>query len=268
MSQAADPRQRDDRPDARTEPWDARTYDRAFGYVSALGAPLLDWLDAKAGESIVDLGCGTGDLTAAIAGSGARVRGFDRDEAMIAAARSKHPSIVFEVADAYEATTTEPVDAVFSNAALHWMTRPDDVIRAVRRLLRPGGRFVAELGAGANVRTLIGGLRAVVEEFGLGQPSLPWYFPTPAEHAARLEAGGLEVRRLEYFDRPTPMATGDTAANWWRMFGPSVLAQLPADRVDEILRRTDQRLAPVLAGEDGGWTADYVRLRFVAIRPA
>lgn len=251
---------------ARTQTWDARTYDKAFGYVTALGAPLLEWLDAKAGESIIDLGCGTGDLAARIAETGAAVRGLDRDAAMIAEARSKHPALAFEVADAYDIPAGTSVDAVFSNAALHWMTRPDDVIRAVGKALRPGGRFVAEFGAGANVATLIEGLRTVVDAAGLPRPALPWYFPTPAEHAMRLEAGGFEVRRFEYFARPTPMAEGETAADWWRMFGPSVLAQLPAEQVDEILQRVDEHLAPVLGSEDGNWTADYVRLRFLAIR--
>jgi trans-aconitate methyltransferase len=254
------------RPLTRTQAWDARTYDRTFGYVTALGAPLLDWLNAKAGESIIDLGCGTGDLTARIAATGAAVRGVDRDTAMIAEARAKHPALTFEVADAYDLARHAAVDAVFSNAALHWMTRPDDVIRAVGTALRPGGRFVAEFGAGSNVATLIAGLRATLEAIGLPQPALPWYFPTPAEHAARLEAGGFKVRRLEYFERPTPMAEGETAANWWRMFGPSVLAQLPAERIDEILRMTDERLAPALRGNDGTWIADYVRLRFLAVK--
>lgn len=251
----------------RLQPWDARAYDRAFSYVSVMGGSLIELLEPRAGESIVDLGCGTGDLTARAAESGAHVRGFDRDRSMIAEARSKYPTLTFDVADAHQFSAPEPVDAVLSNAALHWMTRPDEVIASVRRALRPGGRFVAEFGAGANVAALIGGLRAAVAERSLPQPSLPWYFPTPAEHATRLENGGLEVRRLDYFARPTPLQQGDTAAGWWRMFGPSVLEQLPIDSVDAILRRIDALLEPVLVGADGVWSIDYVRLRFVAIRP-
>lgn len=253
---------------SRSQPWDARTYDRAFGYVAAMGAPVLDLLDARPDESILDLGCGTGDLTAKIAATGARVRGLDRDPNMIAEARAKFPGIDFAAADAHDFTVPAPVDAVFSNAALHWMRRPDDVIAAVHRALRPGGRFVAEAGAGANVAAMIDGLRAAVSERGLPQPALPWYFPTPAEHAARLEAGGLEIRQLFYIPRPTPQEPGTTAAGWWRMFGPSVLAQLPSDEVDSILARVDEILAPRIVDNEGIWIVDYVRLRFVAIRPA
>lgn len=251
---------------ARSQPWDARAYDRAFSYVSTMAASLLELLDARAGESILDLGCGTGDLTARVAETGARVRGIDRDAAMIAEARAKFPAIVFDRADAHEFTVPDPVDAVVSNAALHWMTRPDDVIAALARAMRPGGRFVAEFGAGANVAALIDGMRGAVEDLGLRQPALPWYFPTPAEHAARLEAGGFEIRRLDYFPRPTPLLQGETAAGWWRMFGPSVLEQLPPASVDAVLARVDERLAPRAIDEAGAWVIDYVRLRFVAIR--
>lgn len=251
----------------RSQPWNSRDYDRCFGYVSALGTPVVDLLGARVGESILDLGCGTGDLTKLIADTGANVRGVDRDAGMIATARVKYPDLTFDVADAYGLSVAEPVDAVFSNAALHWMTRPDEVIRSVYGVLRPGGRFVAEAGAGANVAILIEGLRAAIDEHGLPQPTLPWYFPSPAEHATRLEAGGFEVRQLEYFHRPTPMGEGDTTADWWRMFGPSVLDQLPAEHVPSVLARVDHLLAPRLLGPDGIWIADHARLRFVAIRP-
>jgi SAM-dependent methyltransferase len=252
----------------RSQKWDADTYDRRFGYVAALGTSALEWLDAQPGETVVDLGCGTGELTARIAEAGAHVLGIDNDAAMLDVARAKYPSLQFELADGAGFSTPTPVDAVFSNAALHWMTDADAVISAVWRVLRPGGRFVAEFGAGANVSALIGGLRQAVTDAGLVQPDLPWYFPTPAEHATRLEAGGLEIRRLEYFARPTPLTQGDTAADFWRMFGPSVLEQIPVDHVGDVLARTDKLLAPSLVGPDGRWIVDYARLRFIAVRPA
>lgn len=251
---------------ARSQPWDARTYDRAFSYVNVLAAPLLEWLAPQADEVVLDLGCGTGDLTARIAEAGAHVTGIDRDAGMIAEARAKFPGLVFDARDGHDFAVPRPVHAVFSNAALHWMTRPDDVIRCVRAALVPGGRFVGEFGAGANVSALIAALRAAVADRRLAQPALPWYFPTPAQYAGRLEAGGFEVRRMDYFPRPTALADGDTAADWWRMFGPSVLDQLPAGDVGAILARVDELLAPTLRGADGRWSIDYVRLRFVAIR--
>ena len=250
----------------RSQPWDASAYDRAFSYVNVLAASLLEWLAPRSGERILDLGCGTGDLTARIAETGAVVSGFDRDAGMIAQARTKFPSIPFDVRDGHAFALDAPVEAVFSNAALHWMTRADDVIRCVHGALVPGGRFVAEFGAGANVAAPIAALRSAVTARGIDLPVLPWYFPTPAQHATRVEAGGFEIHRLDYFARPTALADGQTAADWWRMFGPSVLAQLPADQVDDILRQVDDMLAPQIVDADGRWIIDYVRLRFIAVR--
>jgi trans-aconitate methyltransferase len=245
--------------------WDAERYDRQFSFVSGYGAPLVDLLDPKPGERVVDLGCGTGSLTAAIAERGAAVTGLDGDPGMVAAARKQHPGMVFALADGHRFTVAAPVDAVFSNAALHWMTRPDEVIGSVRSALRPGGRFVAELGGAGCVATLVEGLRAAADSLGLPEPAaLPWYFPTPAEYAGRLEAGGFRVRLLEFFDRPTPLAAeAGGAAGWWRMFGPSVLAAYPVDAVEPLLDRVNALTRDRLV-QDGTWVADYVRLRFVA----
>lgn len=258
-------------PKLRRMAWDATQYDSNFSFVSGFGRGVLGLLDAQPGERILDPGCGTGDLAAEMTASGARVHGLDGDAAMIRAAVEKYGSAdggpTFAVADAHAFTVDEPFDAVFSNAALHWMTRPDAVIAQVRDALVPGGRFVAEFGGGRNVATLIRGLRSAAAEIHPGvDVELPWYFPSPAEHAARLERGGFEVRLLHYFDRPTPLAAGDTAADWWRMFGPSVLAQFPAAVHDALLARTDELLRDRLVGDDGLWRADYVRLRFVAVR--
>lgn len=251
--------------------WDAMQYDNNFAFVSAYGRGVLDLLTAEPGERVLDLGCGTGDLAAEIAAHGAVVHGVDGDAAMIATAEAKHGGAdgapTFEVADGHAFTVARPFDAVFSNAALHWMTRPDDVLARVREALVPGGRFVAEFGAGRNVAALIEGLRAAAAEVAPGVPvELPWYFPSTAEYATRLEHAGFEVRTTAYFDRPTALAPGDTAADWWRMFGPTVLRAFPADTHAPLLARTDDLLRDRLVGPDGIWYADYARLRFVAVR--
>lgn len=252
--------------------WNATQYDNNFAYVSAYGRGVVELLAPRAGERVLDLGCGTGDLAVEIAASGARVHGVDGDAEMVRTALAKHGRgdgvPTFAVADAHTFRVDEPFDAVFSNAALHWMTRPDDVIARVYAALRPGGRFVAEFGAHRNVAALIDGLRAAAAEVAPGVPvELPWYFPSTAEYATRLENAGFEVHTTHWFARPTPLSPGDTAADWWRMFGASALAPFPEESRAALLARTDALLRDRLADAEGRWFADYARLRFTAVRP-
>jgi len=176
------------------------------------------------------------------------------------------PDLDVRLADAEHLRVDEPFDAVFSNAALHWMTRPDDVLAGVRAALRAGGRFVAEMGAARNVTAVVAALREAADRVGLDADlPLPWYFPTPAELATRLERAGFTVRLLQYVDRPTRLTeVSDGAADWWRMFGATTLAGLDPVQVDELLAVVNEVAAPQLLGADGVWVADYVRLRFVA----
>lgn len=247
--------------------WAVATYDSAFGYVSAHGAPLIDLLDPQPGERIIDLGCGTGTLTTEIASRGSDVLGIDGSPEMIAQAAALNPELSFAVGDAHSFTVTEPYDAVASNAALHWMTRdPDAVIATVHAALRPGGRFVAEMGGAGNCAELIAAMQTAWREFGLAEPELPWYFPTPAEYATRLEEGGFTVRVLEYFERPTRMVEGPQGAgDWVRTYAAEPLADVPPEIAEALLDRINVLAAPALRRESG-WMADYVRLRFAAVR--
>lgn len=249
--------------------WAVATYDSAFGYVSAHGAPLIDLLDPQPGEKIIDLGCGTGSLSAEVAARGALVLGIDGKPELIAQARMLNSDLSFVVGDAHDFTTSESFDAVASNGALHWMTRdPDAVIAQVHAALRPGGRFVAEMGGAGNCAELIAAMLTAWRELGLAEPELPWYFPTPAEYAGRLEDGGFTVRLLEYFDRPTRMSEGPGgAADWVRIFAADPLADVPPELIGPLLERINMLAAPALRRESG-WVADYVRLRFAAVRKA
>jgi trans-aconitate methyltransferase len=247
--------------------WNERAYDSSFGYVSAQGEPLVELLDPAPGERILDLGCGTGVLTTEIAARGAEVLGIDGSPAMIEKALALHPGIDFIVGDGHDFTVALPYDAVFSNAALHWLNRdPDAVIANVHAALTPGGRFVAEMGGAGNCAELTAAMSTAWRELGLREPELPWYFPSPAEYARRLEKGGFIVRLLEYFDRPTPLdECPGGAADWVRLFAGQLLQGVPVDMVEPLLQRVNELAAPALRRETG-WMADYVRLRFAAVR--
>lgn len=241
--------------------WDTTTYDRDFAFVSAYGAELLDWLRAESGESVLDLGCGTGELAARIAETGATVIGIDSDPAMIEAARTRLPEADLRVADGHDFAVDEPVDAVFSNAALHWMPASVEVLGCVSDALRIGGRFVAEMGATGNVAVVMEAVDRACEDAGLPQRAWPWFFPSPAQYAAMLEDAGLEVRELDFRDRPTKLTGTDGFTGWLAMFAGEALSDVPA----EVLDRATEIAKPAL-WRDGAWWADYRRLRFRAVK--
>ncbi|GAA3199369.1 class I SAM-dependent methyltransferase [Actinocorallia longicatena] len=249
--------------------WGVATYDSAFGYVSAHGAPLIDLLDPQPGERIIDLGCGAGMLTAELAARGAEPLGLDGNPHLIAQASSQFPELSFAVGDAADFTVADRYDAVISMSALHWMARdPDAVLARVHASLRPGGRFVAEMGGAGNCAELIAAMQTAWRDYDLPEPELPWYFPTPADYATRLEEAGFTVRLLEYFDRPTRMTDApDGAADWVRLFAAAPLAGVPSELIEPVLSRVNTLAAPALRRESG-WVADYVRLRFAAVRKA
>jgi trans-aconitate methyltransferase len=249
-----------------TNHWDASLYEARHGFVHQQAADLLDLLQPVAGERVLDVGCGTGHLTARIAAAGAQVTGIDASAEMIAEARRHYPKLNFEVADAREYRAAESYDAVFSNAALHWIRPAESVAGGVAAALVPGGRFVAEFGGHGNVRQIVAAIRAAVDD-ALDRETAdvnPWYFPSIGEYATVLEAAGLEVAAAWLFDRPTPLEAGEEGMlNWLRMFAGPAFSQIAGAEKGAVLTATVERLRPRLF-EKGQWTADYRRLRVVA----
>jgi trans-aconitate methyltransferase len=248
--------------------WDSTLYDESFGIITELGAGVVELLAPGAGERIVDLGCGTGGLTAEIAAAGAEVVGIDASEAMVARARELHPNLRFEVARGEDFTVEAPVNAVFSNAALHWMSPPEDLAAAVLRALEPGGRFVAEMGGRGNIATIVDAIDQALAEEGIPRHQVrnPWYFPSVGEYASLLEGAGFEVRLMQLFDRPTPLDDCPNGiADWLRMFGGDFLAVVPLEHRERVQERVNALTRPLLFRE-GRWVADYRRLRFVAVK--
>lgn len=246
---------------AAGQSWDAQAYARNGRFVADFGEPVVAWLAPQAGERVLDLGCGDGALTQKLVEAGCAVLGADASVELVAAARER--GIEARLFDAHALPFVSEFDAVFSNAALHWMKRdPDAVIAGVFRALKPSGRFVAEMGAAGNVATIRGAIYEALSRRGVDASALdPWYFPTAAEYRARLEAAGFAVRRIESFARPTPLP-GDVSA-WLRTFARAFLDALPQPEQDEVLREVQDEVRAHLAPH-GVWIADYVRLRFIA----
>lgn len=241
--------------------WNAAQYARNARFVADLGAPVVDLLDPKPGESILDLGCGDGALTAGLVKAGCRVIGVDASADMIAAARTL--GLDARVMDGQSLPFVGEFDAVFSNAALHWMKQPDQVIAGVWRALKPGGRFVGEMGGHGNVAHIVSALEAALTARRMTVPS-PWFFPTPEAYRALLEAGGFEVHQAELIPRPTVLP-GDVGA-WLETFAQPFTSALPEPDRPALIAELVDALRPALLGADGQWRADYVRLRFSASR--
>ena len=248
---------------ASRQTWSAGDYDAHARFVSDLAGPAIEWLAARPGEHILDLGCGDGAVTAALAAMGAEVVGVDTSDSLLAAARARGLNVRRMDGQALE--FGPEFDAVFSNAALHWMTAPEAVIAGVHRALKGGGRFVAEFGGHGNVAAIVTAMRATARRRG-GDQALagPWFFPTPEVYAAMLAAAGFAVRRIGLFPRPTPLNSG--MKEWLKLFRRPFFEQY-GPRMDEVLEEVEDLLRPVLCDARGAWTADYVRLRVEAVKP-
>jgi trans-aconitate methyltransferase len=239
--------------------WKSDAYLHHAAFVPALAADVLKLLGAAPGQHILDLGCGEGTLTEQIAATGAKVVGVDSSADFVATAVAR--GLDARLGNGEALTFAGEFDAVFSNAALHWMRNADAVLDGVRRALRKGGRFVGEFGGYGNVAAIHVAIRAVLMRRGIVADA-PWYFPTTSHYKTKLESHGFSVEEIGLHPRPTQLPTGITG--WLETFAGPMLDHLPAtDRADAVAE-IEGLLQSVLRDEGGQWTADYVRLRFAA----
>jgi trans-aconitate methyltransferase len=241
-----------------TNTWSSERYREHAPYVPTLGAAVLELLAPQPGERILDIGCGDGTLTRQIVERGSTIVGVDTSPQMIEAARARE--IDARLVDAEALPFDQEFDAVFSNAALHWIRDHDALLDGVARALRPGGRFVAECGGHGNVAAIEVAVRAVVARRRL-PPGIDRYYPTAEEYRDRLSAHGFRVGVISLIPRPTPLPTG--MRGWLDTFERSTLDQLGAES-EPVLDEIEELLRPSLCDTLGRWTADYVRLRFSA----
>jgi len=246
--------------------WDPERYARNARFVSELGAPVVELLAPRAGERILDLGCGDGALTAKLVGMGCDVVGVDSSAEQIEAARELGLDV--RVADAESLDFEDEFDAVFSNAVLHWVkAQPGAPIDGAWRALRAGGRFVGELGGHGCVRTIERALVEGLERRGVDAAAVhAWHFPTDDAYRALLEARGFIVEYVALIPRPTPLP-GDVTG-WLETFGECFSNALPVAERSAFIAEVRETLRPRLCDTDGRWSADYVRLRFAARKPA
>lgn len=247
--------------------WDSTLYDTQHSFVSKYGEDVVQLLNPQQGEIILDAGCGTGDLAAMIAASGAIVEGIDLSEEMIQHAKEKFPEISFIVASITEYEKSEFYDAILSNATLHWILDKEKAIEKMFENLKYGGRLVLEMGGKNNVREIISAIAKTLKKHGLGERILKrqWYFPSIGEYASLLEAQGFRVEYAVHFDRETELKSIDGIKDWIKMFGKDFFEGLDNSTVDSVLTEIQTSLFATRF-YNNKWHADYKRLRIVATK--
>ena len=253
---------------ASEKQWNATAYDDKNSFVWKHGRGVMELLAPQSGERILDLGCGTGHLTNQIAKAGAEVIGIDKSMPMIDEARRLYPNLRFEIAEGTDFHFENQFDAVFSNAAIHWMKDQPSVARCIWEALKTGGRFVAEFGGKRNIHAIRTALAAAVKTAGAEVSFEPFarYYPSIGEYATLLEAEGFRVSLASHFDRPTKLEDGENGMrNWLLTFADNIIELLPAEKREEVMSAVAQKLKPVLFRE-GSWFADYKRIRIVAFK--
>lgn len=246
--------------------WDSSLYDQKHSFVFRYGEEVLALLNPQRGERILDVGCGTGHLTKLIAEAGAEVVGVDSAPAMIKAAHAAYPDINFVVADAAHFSFKEPFDAVFSNAALHWVTEAERAVVCMAQSLKPGGRFVVELGGKGNIAAITGAVQDAIWEVLQIKVAHGRYYPSISEYSGLLERHGLLVRSAALFDRPTKLEAGEQGLrNWIAMFDQAEMSNVPDEKKEQVIRKVEDKTRRTLFADEY-WFADYRRLRMVAYK--
>lgn len=247
--------------------WNSTLYDNSHDFVSKYGEGILSYLNPKPTETILDLGCGTGDLTNKIFLAGARVIGVDSSLGMISRAKSKFPEIEFLQMDARELDLDRTFDAIFSNAVLHWILEKEVVTAKMYSHLNDNGRIVLEFGGKGNIQEMLKALKDVLVERGYAANAAVdcWYYPSIGEYATELEKQNFRVVHAEHFDRITPLKGDHGMKDWFLMFGGQLLANIFDKEKADILDEVENRLRATHF-IDGVWNADYKRIRIIAVK--
>ena len=247
--------------------WNAALYDQQHQFVSNYGNDLIELLNPKQGENVLDLGCGTGDLANTIHSMGVAVIGIDHSTNMVEQAKIKYPEIPFYVMDANTLSYDNTFDAVFSNATLHWIKTPQNVLESIYGSLKPGGRFVAEFGGSGNVQTITDELILQIQQAGITftDEQFPWYFPTIGQYTTLMESVGFTVGFASHFARPTKLNGENGLRNWIEMFSPSLFEQMDVKVKESIIAATTKNLTEKIY-KNGNWYADYQRIRVLAVK--
>ncbi|MEM6764415.1 MAG: methyltransferase domain-containing protein [Bacteroidota bacterium] len=248
--------------------WNANLYNQKHAFVYQFGSSLVEMLAPQAGEAILDIGCGTGELSSQISEHCKEVVGIDKSTNMITQAKQNYPALTFLEMDAASFQLDRQFDAIFSNATLHWVADFRGAIQCIYDHLRQGGRMVIEFGGKDNVGAILKALKDSLRQRGYIEQAAfnRWYFPSVGEYTSELEKAGFRVLSAEHYDRPTQLIDNENGIkDWLTMFGKDYLKGVSPGEADDILEEVQASLKPGLY-QEGKWYADYKRLRIKATK--
>ena len=246
--------------------WDPDLYDNKHNFVFKFGEEIVELLNPQSNETILDIGCGTGDLTKKIAELCGKVTGIDNSREMIQSAQKKHQGISFIHADAKNFQLNEKFDAIFSNAVLHWIPQADIMIQNANRHLKTGGRYVVEFGGKGCNDSIINTLKEQLDKNKSKYPTIEsmLYYPSISQYSTLLENNGFEVNLALLFDRPTELKGGiNGLRDFIEMFLNWLFKHVSDSDKAAIIKSTIEILKPRIFNGTS-WIADYRRIRIVA----
>lgn len=248
--------------------WKPELYNEKHSFVYHYGESLIKLLDPKENQRILDLGCGSGQLTFKISELAKETVGIDKSPEMIADAKLKFPNIDFQVVDASNFRFDEKFDSIFSNATIHWVKNYKDTVKCMYENLNPNGKIVLEFGGKGNVQTIVNELRNSLRARGYNnQANINlWYFPSIGEYSTELESAGFKVVFAEHYDRPTELSDENSGIkDWISMFAESFFIEVKEKHIEEIKSEVQENTKEQCL-VNGKWFADYKRIRIVAIK--
>ncbi len=251
-----------------TTKWNPELYNEKHSFVYDYGQNLVELLDPKKNERILDLGCGSGQLTFIINELAKETIGIDKSPEMITDAKLKFKNIEFQICDAENFRFNEKFDSIFSNATLHWVKNYKNAIKCMFENLKSDGKIILEFGGKGNVQTIVNQLKNSLSKRGYSEQSELelWYFPSIGEYSTELESAGFRVLLAEHYNRPTELADEESGIkDWISMFAESFFKDVSSNHIEEIKKEVQEKMKEKCL-INGKWFADYKRIRIVAIK--